>query len=244
MNGLLLHCGDDVIQREALAHIPTPTATDTWQPIRHDDLLTQVEMALHRRGLVILQQGHAVSHRGLRYFGLLEISNGAAAGDYVRVIGVRNSADKRFPAGLVCGTQVIVCSNLAFGGGEIKVARKHTAHIMRDLPIMIEQAIGGLADQWRAYDARVEVYKRTRVTDQHAHHLTIKALDSGAITERQIRDVLKEWRTPSYPTFLPRTLWSWSNAITHELRGRLNVLPARSEALYRVCDAFAGLSAA
>ena len=53
--------------------------------------------------------------------------------DYCWVLGLRNSHDKTFPAGIVAGASVFVCDNLSFSG-EIKFARKHTRFIVRDLP--------------------------------------------------------------------------------------------------------------
>ena len=44
------------------------------------------------------------------------------------VVGVRNSHDKSFPAGLVIGASIFVCDNLSFSG-EVKLARKHTVHV-------------------------------------------------------------------------------------------------------------------
>ena len=55
---------------------------------------------------------------------------------YRYVIGMRNSNDMKFPAGLVLGIAPFVCDNLAFTG-EVTVARKHTTNIKRDLPMLI-----------------------------------------------------------------------------------------------------------
>jgi hypothetical protein len=79
-------------------------------------------------------QVQGLFHDGARYIGLLEITNGSSYPDYSRVLGIRNSHDKRFPAGLVPGSQVMVCDNLAFSG-DIQVAWKHTGMILNDLTI-------------------------------------------------------------------------------------------------------------
>ena len=60
-------------------------------------------------------------------FGLLEVANCQQTEDYAYVLGLRNSHDKRFPAGLAVGASVFVCDNLSFSG-EIKIGRKHTRH--------------------------------------------------------------------------------------------------------------------
>jgi len=63
------------------------------------------------------------------------------------VLGLRNSHDKTFPAGITAGASVSVCDNLSFSG-EVKLARKHTTHITRDLPRLVQSAVGKLMDRW------------------------------------------------------------------------------------------------
>src|SRR5262249_42239567 len=145
MNGLSLHCGSNEVERDQLALVPTPKATETWFPIPHTVLLDQVEETLEHNGLKIINQAHALGHERNRYFGLLEVRNGDNAHDFSLVVGVRNSHDQTFPGGLVIGSRVFLCDNLAFSG-EIRIARKHTRHITRDLPPLVEVAVCPLSD--------------------------------------------------------------------------------------------------
>ena len=62
---------------------------------------------------------------------------------YQYVLGLRNSNNKRFAAGMVIGIAPFVCDNLAFSG-EVKLARKHTVYIKRDLPMMIDEKLDRL----------------------------------------------------------------------------------------------------
>ena len=62
---------------------------------------------------------------------------------YQYVLGLRNSNNKRFAAGVVIGIAPFVCDNLAFSG-EVKLARKHTVYIKRDLPMMIDKKLDRL----------------------------------------------------------------------------------------------------
>lgn len=238
---LLLHCGSDQIPREELYRTRTPSATRTWQPIPHSLLLTQVESTLPRYGMRVVNQAHGLSHDGDRYFGLLEIANGSSHPDYSRVLGIRNSHDKRFPAGLVLGNQVLVCDNLSFSG-EIKVARKHTSMILNDLPHLIDDAVARLHGSWHEQDRRIVRYQDCRMRDPVVHDLTIHALDRGVICGSQVPKVLQEYREPRHEAFRPRTLWSWFNACTEVLKGNLSLLPARTQGLHRICDVHAGLN--
>jgi hypothetical protein len=75
-------------------------------------MLEQVEDTLAGNGMTVVNQAHALWNNGLRYFGLLEVTNGAASIDYGLVIGLRNSHDKTFPAAIALGSSVFICDNL------------------------------------------------------------------------------------------------------------------------------------
>ena len=100
-SNLILHCGASKVEREALELVPTPTGTHSWTPVSHFDLLTQVESALTSRNLSVVSEAHGLTKDGNRYFGLLQVSNQSLGDqpDYGYVVGLRNSHDKRFPAG-------------------------------------------------------------------------------------------------------------------------------------------------
>lgn len=237
---LVLHCGANAVEREDLYRVQAPEPTESWQPIPHQELLRQIENVLPSHGLRVVHEAHALTHDGGRYFGLLQVQNGHNNQDYSWVLGLRNSHDKTLPAGLVAGNSVFVCDNLAFSG-EIEVSRKHTSMILRDLPTLVKDALGRLVHKWFDQDRRIERYKAWHMDNTRAHDLTIRALDAGAITTRMIPDVLEEWRHPRHTDFGERNAWSWFNACTEVLKGKLHLLPERTRALYAVCDEHVGL---
>ena len=167
---LILHCGANLVPRTAVSGVPTPSATQTWAPIPHSLLVEQVELALHANRLRVVSQAHSLTHDGLRFFGLMEIQNGAVHPDYGWILGLRNSHDKRFPAGVVAGATVFVCDNLSFSG-EIEIARKHTRFILRDLPLLTGQAIGRLVQRWHHQDERISEEDRQRIATKIANFL-------------------------------------------------------------------------
>ena len=137
MGDLLLHRGGREVSEVELAAVPIPPATPTWTPIPHHELLSAVRREINASGLVIARQQLALSHSALgaegdRFFGLLEIQSPNET--YATTIGVRNSSDRSFPAGLCVGSRVFVCSNLAFSA-EVVISRKHTpVHPPRPAP--------------------------------------------------------------------------------------------------------------
>ena len=238
---LVLHCGASAVPRAALAEVVTPERTPSWVPIPHTALIDQVELALRNNDLTVTGEAHSLTHRGDRYFGLYQIRNGATHDDYAWILGLRNSHDKSFPAGMVCGAEVFVCDNLSFSG-EVRVFRKHTVFIWRDMPSVVQRGIGQLMQHWHSQDQRISAYKNTALDNRDAHDLVIRALDVGACTSTQIPRILADWRKPRHEEFAPRNVWSMMNCFTETLKGSLGVLPQRTLALHGLFDNYAGLN--
>ena len=237
---LFLHTGSKTVTRDQLASVATPAHTESWFPIPHHQFLDGVQSTLSRAGLSVVNESHGLTADGNRYFGLLQLVNGENAEDFGLVIGLRNSHDKRFPAGIVVGASIFVCDNLSFSG-EIRLARKHTIHVERDLPHLIERAIGQLGTLRHTQERRFSTYKQHEMTDLQAHDLVIHALDARVIPVTKIPDVLSEWRKPRHVEFSERNVWRLFNAFTETLKGSLDALPTRTTALHGILDSACGL---
>lgn len=202
-----------------------------------------METQLESTGFTITEETHALSHEGARYFGVLCVTlPGRMAADFGWVVGLRNSHDQTYPAGLVAGTRVFVCDNLAFSG-EVRISRKHTRFAERDLRHLTARAVGQLGDRFRGLDDRVEAYKAERITNARAHDIVIRAVDCAAISPAQIPGVLDQWRRPAHEAFASRNAWSLWNAFTEVFKG-INPHTAlrRGEALHGLFDAESGVA--
>lgn len=244
---LSLHVGTNRVDLDGLEKVKTPERQGIWCPIPHDRLVNGVRGALVRSGLKVVHEAHALAHDGDRYFGLLQLSSGngshADAEDYGIVVGLRNSHDKTFPAGLVVGSSVFVCDNLAFSG-EISIARKHTTNIGRDLPQLIEAAVGQLGDARKHQSERISLYKGTELSDARVHDLLIQSVDARIVPISRVPDVLNEWRTPSHPEFAAsKSGWRLFNAYTEVLKGsNLFSRPRATQALHGLLDTACGMA--
>jgi hypothetical protein len=241
MNGLVLHCGANAASIDQIHTVPTPEATPSWQPIPHGDLYSRVRTTLEGSGLHVVQEAHGLWRDGLRYFGLMEVRNGHNADDFGLVVGLRNSHDKSFPAALALGSRVFVCDNLAFSG-EVKLSRKHTTHIWRDLPGLVKRAVGRLADLRNMQARRIDAYKAAALVDERTvHDLVVRSVYARALPGSHVMHVVNEWRRPRHADFQPRTVWSLFNAFTETLKGSLTLLPSRTQALHGLLDTHVGL---
>lgn len=236
---LLLHMGASKVTRDEVVDTPTPRATRTWQPIPHVTVLNLIEQNLARRGLVVTNEAHGLTHDGSRYFGLLEIESTNNNAFMSRVVGIRNAHDKRFAAGIVAGAQVLVCDNLCFSG-EIALSRKHTSHIMNDLPELAKAAVDKLSGYWLNHSKRVAAYKAAPIDDRRAHDIVIRSVDAGVMANSYIPKVLEQWREPEHSAFKPRTVWSLQNAYTEVFKGNVGALPERTGRLHDLLDVEVG----
>lgn len=241
---LMLHCGSNNVNRAAVEAAPTPAATKTWHPIPHRSLIDMLRERLPNYGMEIVQEAHGMYKGGDRYFGMFQVAGGdgaALADDFGIVFGLRNSHDKSFPAGLCLGSGVFVCDNLSFSA-EIVIGRRHTRHIMRDLPNLVSSAVGRLMQARVDQARRLEVYKETELTDQQAHDLIIQAMRAKAINTTRVPKVVDQWHGPEHSEFKARNVWSLFNGFTEVYKSTSLVeLPNRTTRLHGILDAACGL---
>lgn len=251
MNGLILHCGADKVTRKDVYDVPTPEPTDSHFPIPHEALIETVRDKMADAGLKVASHVHSLTASGMRYFGLMEVKmdddwDGEESDDYKLIIGLRNTHDRSFAAGFVGGSHVMVCDNLCFFG-EIKIGRKHTRHIERDLPGLVDNAVGQLASARVSQDERIAWYKENELPDDALlHDLLIKALDDGIIAGSKIPKVLAQWREPEHEEFTANGMsyWRLHNAFTEILKPiSLNDKATRTMKLNGLLDGSSGLLA-
>jgi hypothetical protein len=240
---LMLHCGATEVARNDLARlIDMPMTTRTYCPIGHDTFVDLVEDKLNDVGFRFGEQAHSLTKEGKRYFGLVQLLNGHADNEqHALVVGIRNSIDKSFPAAVAFGSQVFVCDNLAFSG-EVKVSRKHTTNIMRDLPNLVAAAVSNTSLMRENQDARFAAWQDTKLTDLRADRIICNMVRQGVINTSRVEKVINEWDEPTHD-FGGRTAWRLFNATTEALKGApLHDIPMRTIGLQAMLDRAAGFT--
>ena len=237
---LMLHCGAMAVTRPQLAKVHTPKPTRTWVPLPHVALLEIVEQGLAHGGLEIAEEAHGLGHGDKRYFGLLEVRRTDNKNTSTWVVGLRNSHDQRFGAGLVAGARVLVCDNLSFSG-DVKLEHKHTRNLQSHLYERMPAVLQLLNKYWLRHEERISIYQSYGMNDVAAHDLIIRAVDAGVCPNRLIPSVLANWRVPHHEEFRDRTAWSLFNGFTEALKGNLFQLPRRTDRLHQLFDARVGI---
>lgn len=239
-NGLILHAGAAAATYADVAAVETPHAVAEWVPIPHATLLNTVVDELNANGLEVTESAYGLWQKGARFFATLALAQRGKEGDYQTVVGIRNSHDKAFAATLGMGSRVFVCDNLAFSA-DIKIARKHTTNILRDLPALTNRAVAKLSEYRGFQDNRIDAYKSWAVTDEMAHDFMARTVMLNLLPTTKFPAVLKEWHEPSHEEFAPRTAWSLFNAYTEALKGAFTALPRRTMGLHGMMDAMTGV---
>ena len=206
------------------------------QPIAHHELVERTKGFLDSNGFIVQDEVHSLARENNHYFGLFAVDHpNRAASDRGCVIGLRNSHDKTFPAGLCAGDAPFVCDNLIFTN-TIKLARRHTRNILQDLDFTINRALGRLFGFWHGQDQRIEAYKNVELSNSEANDIVIRACKAGALPKSKIMDVVNQWESSDHPEFWDRNINSLYNAFTEVYKGNLVALPNRSDALHSVLD--------
>jgi len=170
--------------------------------------------------------------------------------DYRMTVGLRNSHDKSFAAGLVLGTHVIICSNGMFFG-DASFQTMHTPKIMERLPGLIIDSFARILPMQKRMDQAIEIYKNHRTQDTEVHDFLIKSVDRGVIPNSYIPKILGEYRTPGHEEFITRmehsdrvirTGWTLMNSYSEILK-KANplTLPRRTITLHKMLDELCGV---
>ena len=243
-------CGGNrsLVDFEEVSQVPTPPVeyrkkenangerAISYQPIAHHEVVDRTKGFLNQNGFTIQDEVHSLARGNQHYFGLFAVDHpNREASDRGCVVGIRNSHDKTFPAGLCAGDAPFVCDNLIFTN-TIKLARRHTRNILNDLDTTINRAIGKLFNFWHGQDQRIEAYKNRSIGNVLAHDLIIKAVRAGALPKSKVLDVADQWASSDHLEFRDRNVNSLYNAFTEVYKGNLVALPNRSDALHSVLD--------
>ena len=244
----ILGAGRSTVSEPEVFLTTTPEATETHYPIPHGTLVETVRDVVRGAQWEITDTDYALFHEDNEMFAVWRIQNGESHPDYDLTIGLRNSHNKMFAAGMAVGSYVMVCSNLDFSG-EVMIGRKHTRHILRDLRGLVETAFSKVQAMRILQDQRIEVYKEHTPSDTEVHDFLIRSVDQHVMANSYIPKVLKEYRTPSHEEFFSdkytnfvtneriRTGWTLLNAYTEVFKGvNALTLPNRTIKLHRMLD--------
>ncbi len=216
---LVLHRGGWEASKADLASVPVPEETDSYVPVPYARFIEELELHIPRFGFSISAERFGLNRSGSQMFGVFTCTNGNNHQGYALAIGLRNSYDRSLSVGLVAGSQVFCCDNLAFSG-EASMHRKHTANVFRDLPDLIYRMLSQVSTIQSRIHKEIAAMKAMEVSAQFADHLMVEAVRGNIVPASRLPKVIHAWEKPQFSEFDPRTAWSLYNAFTEVQKSR------------------------
>ena len=214
MMGLTM-CEGKFVGRDEIALVPTPTATASWKPVPHSEVIDAVTDVVKAHRWTILDEQYGM--------------------EWSRCIGIRNSHDRTIAVGLSAGLSVHVCSNLCFGGSTV-LKRRHTSRI--ELNGLVLEAVNALELEFLTLENVAEELKIDELNDDEVRASLVVAAERQAIPSCDILSVWKEFKHPRHEEFAEPTRWSLLNAFTETAK---KYSPARADLCYRGLTRLFGL---
>lgn len=235
MMKLSMSGGGQFVDRSAVALVATPQGTESWHPVPHIDVIDTVTEVVKAHNWTIVEEQYGLARDGQKLFGVIRL-NKSSSMEWSRCIGLRNSHDRSFAVGLSAGINVMVCSNLAFGGTAV-LKRRHTSRI--ELAELVNRAVDELEDQFLTLENVCEDLKLIYLrNDDEARSVIVKAAELGAINSSDILPVYQEFKSPRHDAFVEPTRWSLLNAMTETVK---KYTPQRVDRAYSALNTAFGL---
>ena len=213
---VIAHCGAKFVSYEDVCMAPVPMGTESFKPLPHRDFVDTIKSELNTRGVEIVKTSYALNKNGMQLFGMFDLATVAPTGDFRSVMGFRNSNDRSWAAGIVAGSRVFVCDNLAFSGEFFCLRKKHTPNL--DLGIHIGPAIDRFEENFDLLVGLTDHLKTVNLSDTQAKELMVDLCGAKLFPLRLLPEIRKQWLEPDYPVFEDRTAWSLYNAFTESAK--------------------------
>ena len=226
----------NAVGRTDLNRTAPPPATRSYQPVKHGVLVDMIEDSMGDHGFKFGEQTHALWREGdARYFGMFQLLYSGGNSDFALMLGIRNSYDMSISAQMLLGANVFLCANMSYSAANI-VGRKHTTHIMQDLPALIDEQVAKTSIYAEIQETRFDRYQTHELSNTRADRLMINMIRSGSLQTSRLEKVIKEWYEPKFDHG-GQAMWRLFNACTEALKGTpIHDMPRRTLALQSLLD--------
>lgn len=207
-----------VTTREILRATTLPKKTDSYSPVPHAKVMDMVLESLEKAGIKVKHEKYISAREGRQAMGLYVLDGGDETMNYQ--IGWQNSYDKSKPLRVAMGTNIIVCSNGMFAGGNMgSFKRKHTGTVLSEFQESIKFHIGEAASTFQKLTDFRERLKQTEITKRVCAELIGRMhIEHDILTATQVGIMKKELENPTYNYKADGTAWQLYNHATFALK--------------------------
>ena len=220
---MILHCGAREVTREELQTVPCPPPEGRWRPVPHHTVLDYSVKALGDAGYEIEKMKLGLTRDDQRFWGTLVLKSAIVSGVSI-ACAVASSLDKSCSLRFGYGHSVFVCDNGAWRVEET-IARKHTTNGSLRYQEALCLAVSKIESFKQQEAARIQALTYRDLKDAEAESLILRCYEAEILSPRTVHTAIKEWRTPSFEEFQPRTAWSLFNAVTFAIGNRAKTNP-------------------
>jgi hypothetical protein len=208
---LMSHVDTDLVTRKQLALVETPTATRSFKPVPHIELIETLQRVLTLNNITIRKEQFALRRDGATLFGVLQLAYQDTQ-DGMAALGLRTSNNRTMSIQICAGLSVFVCDNMVFRGDLIALNRKHTAGL--HLRTEINHAILRFQDHFGRLTGEISNLKERTLADPDAKAILHDVFVQGILPIRLLPEASNLYFEPFVDEFKPRTAWSLHNAFT------------------------------
>lgn len=199
---------------EQVYGIALPARTKSYEPVPHKVLIESLKERLDKRNMSISTERYSLNDKGTQMFGCFSIQG--EDGGQEMALGFRNSYDKSLAVGLVCGSNVIVCSNLMFEG-DLRILRKHTTNVWNDLENLSDNAMNYMDESFKRILKDTERWKEIECSKRTMAELAGRLfIEDEIINSTQLNIIKKE--IDYSQNFKDQNLWAFHNNLTEVLK--------------------------
>lgn len=217
MNGIMLHCGSEVVTPEVIRAVPVPAPTRSWRPVAYGDAIDFLKGQIDSQlGLPVESETYGLNKAGDQMFALITLDTGDK--DRGLSIGLRQSYNKSLSLGVAVGAQVFVCDNLCFSGDAFKIVRKNTVNVWSDFRALVASQVSKSLGHYEAVNRETEIMQGIPCTERRGYAMLGVAMGEGVITPTQATVAFGDWKAPRHEEFADRNLYSLYNCVTEGLK--------------------------
>ncbi|MCD6436375.1 MAG: DUF932 domain-containing protein [Clostridiales bacterium] len=219
---------------------PVSNLSNKYQAVQNKELIDMVEKAAGDRGLQIQNPSFGLSRKGMRMFGVYEVSGLDMFNDSAKLmLGIRNSFDGSLRAAICFGSKVFVCSNLVFSGyiGDEGVVggahHQHRGNVFATLFERITESLKQIDDYREFQSAFYNKLQKTPLTRAEGCEIIVNAGFQRVIGKTDILPHADEWifqetgprneaeaEREWHKDFQTRNAWSLMNVFTQMQKQR------------------------
>lgn len=228
------------MSRAMLAQLPDVQPMGSRHcPVPFFETVDLVGKTLDLQGFNVIKEEFVCNKDRTRMFGVMAVSPDSKVleGEFIPrdaefVIGLRRSVDESIPAGIVLGSRVFCCSNLAFSG-EVKLQTRQTTHIRARMPGLVSAAIQRLPAMMQREVQRIEQMKNAHCTRPDQQLMMVELYKRGALNAQQLGKAVDELDTPSFSDHAEYQdrMWFAFNAATQAMKHQKGSAQGRMEAV-------------